>query len=168
MPEQMSKAELLTRMQVGHEHLNELLAECNAKQMIQAGAVDKWSVKDILAHIAAHQQRMSDWLEQRLQGILPATPQPYDMDEDDLAILNEQILQENRLSSLADVRSDLDAAHERALAVVESASETDLIDAGRCALRGGEPLWEAVAANSYAHYAEHGQDIRQWLQKEKP
>jgi hypothetical protein len=32
----------------------------------------------------------------------------------------------------------------------------------RLQLQGGEPLWEAIAANTFWHYEEHGEDIRRW------
>lgn len=168
MPDRMSRDELLARMQAGYERFKTLLTQCSAQQMIQTGTVETWSVKDTLAHIVVHQQRMNDWLEQRLRGIVPATAQPYDMAEDDLAVLNEHIFQQNRNRSLSDLCLDLDAAHARSLAIVESAQETDLFDADHFSLSGGEPLRNAVAANTFEHYQEHGQAISRWLEKENP
>jgi hypothetical protein len=49
--------------------------------------------------------------------------------------------------------------------MVEGASEEGL---QRVKLQGGEALWQAVAANTFEHYQEHGQDILAWLQKAPP
>lgn len=164
MSEQMSKAQLLERMQGGHQQFKTLLARLSDGQMSRPGVIGEWSVKDILAHIVVHEQRMSYWLEKRLRGTVPETPQPYGMPDDDLAEVNEQIYLENRDRSLAGVLIHLEEIFEQVLALVSASSEEDLMDSNRFRLQGGEPLWEAVAANTFWHYKEHGQDISTWLE----
>lgn len=162
--EQMSKSKLLELIQDGYRLFKAMLAELSDEQMTEAGVTGEWSVKDILAHIVVHQQRMIRWLEESLRGIVPEMAQPYGMPEDDLAEVNEQIYLENRDRPLTQVLSDLDESCAQALAVVRAAVEEDLIDTSRFRLQGGEPLWEAVAANTFWHYEEHGRDIRTWLE----
>jgi hypothetical protein len=164
MFEQMSKSKLLELIQDGHRLFKAMLAELSEEQMTESGVVGEWSVKDILAHIVVHEQRMTHWLEERLCGVVPEMPQPYGMPEDDLAEVNEQIYLENRDKPLPEVLSDLDESCVQALAVVGAALEEDLIDSNRFRLQGGEPLWEAVAANTFWHYEEHSRDIRTWLE----
>jgi hypothetical protein len=161
--ERMTKSELLQQMHAGHSRFQALLAGLSAAQMTQPGVVGAWSVKDIVAHVVVHQHRLIRWLDERLRGRLPDVAQPYGMPEEDLAELNEQIYQEHRHRPLAGVLSDLDASYARTLARVEAAPEEDLFDPDRFRLEGGEPLWEAVAANTFWHTQEHGRDIRAWL-----
>ncbi len=156
----MSKTTLLESIQNGYDSFKELLAEIDPAQMCQPGAVGKWSVKDTLAHIVVHEQRMIQWMKERLCGELPAMPQPYAMPDDKLNELNEQIYQENLDTTLEDVLGDLDRTHAESLKLVEESREEDLLDHHRFQLQGGEPLWEAIAANTFWHYEEHGQDIR--------
>ena len=87
-------------------------------------------------------------------------PQPYDMPDDALNELNEQIYQENLNRTLENVLCDLDKTHAEALRLVEAGKEEDILNPNRFQLRGGEPLWEAIAANTFWHYEEHGEDIR--------
>jgi hypothetical protein len=76
--------------------------------------------------------------------------------------LNEQIYQENLDRSLEELLSDLDRTHTETLRLVETSQEEDLLVPARFRLVGGEPLREAIAANTFQHYEEHGQDIRRW------
>jgi hypothetical protein len=156
----MSKSKLLESIENGYRLFKELLADMDRRQMNEPGAVGKWSVKDTVAHIAVHEQRMVQWMEERLCGEQPGTPQPYDMPEDELNGLNEQIYQENLNRTLDDVLCDLDKTHAESLRLVEESKEEDILNPNRFQLQGGEPLWEAIAANTFWHYEEHGQDIK--------
>ncbi len=156
----MSKAKLLESIQNGYRLFKELLAQLDQEQMNQPGAVGKWSVKDTVAHIVVHEQRMIQWMKERLCGELPVMPQPYAMPDDELNELNEQIYEENLNRALEDVLDDLDQTHAEALRLVEESREEDLLDPRRFQLKEGQPLWEAIAANTFWHYEEHGEDIR--------
>jgi hypothetical protein len=82
------------------------------------------------------------------------------MPDAELDQLNEQIYQENRDRPLEDVMQALDETHAEALHLVADSSEADLFDPNRFRLHGGEPIWEAIAANTFDHYEEHGRDIK--------
>lgn len=159
----MDQAELLSQMEQGYRDFKRLLEGLSTTQMLAPGVAGAWSVKDIVAHITEHARRMLRWLEVRLQGRVPEAFQPYAMPEPELAVLNDQIYQQYRDYPLAEVLVDFDQVYAEGLAWVRAAPEADLLEATRLALLDGEPLWEAVAANTYQHYAEHGADIRRWL-----
>jgi hypothetical protein len=157
---EMNKIKLIESIQAGYSLFKKLLAEFDTEQICQPGAVGKWSVKDTVAHIVVHEQRMIQWLQARLCGKQPLLTQPYDMPEEALNRLNEQIYQENLHRPLEEVLRDLDKTHEEALRLVATSPEEDLFDPTRFRLQGGEPLWEAIAANTFWHYEEHSRDIR--------
>lgn len=163
MTQTITRLTLLETMQTGHQHFKALIAALPPDQLLCPGVTGVWSVKDILAHIIVHEQCMVDWVTKTLRGMQVDGPQPYSMPEPELTVLNEQIYQQNRGRRLAEVLSDLDAAYLQALAMVEAAPERDLLDVHRFSLRDGEPLWEAIAANTFWHYEEHSRDIRAWL-----
>ena len=96
--------------------------------MTEPGALGKWSVKDILAHILVHEQRMLQWMTQRLRGDYPVLPEPYAMPNAELDILNEHIYQDNQHRSLDDILRDLHRTHAEALRLVKTASEEDILD----------------------------------------
>lgn len=165
MSEPMNKACLLAAILAGREQFNALLAELSAAQLTQAGAIGAWSVKDTLAHIVVHEQRMLQWMAETLRGAAPAAFQPYDIPDLALAELNRQIYQENRERTWAEIFQDWQQTAEQIAAMIAAADEADLMSTRRFRLHGGEALWQAVAANTFEHYAEHGQDIRAWLEK---
>jgi hypothetical protein len=127
--------------------------------MTRSGAVGKWSVKDTVAHIVVHEQRMLQWMNEKVGGKQPTMFQPYAMPADELDQLNEEIYQENLDRSLDDVIHSLEQTHTEALRFVETSTAEDILDTGRLQLLGGEPLWAALAANTFEHYEEHGKDL---------
>ena len=158
----MNKSQLLESIRAGHSRFMLVLAEFNHEQMTQPGVIGKWSLRDTVAHIVVHEQRMIRWMQERLHGDEPVLPQPYAMPDDELNQLNEQVYQEQQVRSLCDILHDFDQTHIEALTLVETAAEEDILDPGHFSLQGGEPLWEAIAANTFWHCAEHMQDIHKW------
>jgi hypothetical protein len=156
----LNKLQLQQAMESGYRDFKQLLAGFDDGQACQPGIIGKWSLKDTAAHILVHEQRMIAWMRARLYGAAPPLPQPYAMPDAELDNLNEQIYQENRDRPLEDVMQALDETHAEALHLVADSSEADLFDPSRFRLQAGKPLWEAVAANTFSHYEEHGQDIR--------
>jgi hypothetical protein len=163
----MSKAGLLDRIRVGHELFKALLAELGDEQLTQAGVIGEWSVKDILVHIVVHEQRMLQWMAERMFVGTPVAFQPYGMPDPELAEVNERIYQENRDREWVNVLQDWDQAYAHTLAFVEAAAEEDLMGTHRFQLQGGEALGEAVAANTFEHCEEHSRDIRAWLARQR-
>jgi hypothetical protein len=160
--EDMSKSKLLAAIHAGYDTFKSLLAEFSEEQLLQPGVVGEWSIKDLLSHIMVHEERMIQWVTEMLLGHLPETSQPYNMPEDELVVANHIIYQENRDRSLSNVLFALENAHVRSLAIVAGAREADLTGADCLKLEGAEPIWEAIAANTFWHYEEHGRDISNW------
>ncbi len=163
----MNKSDLLDSIQTGYQSFKEFLAEFDVRQMEQPGAVGKWSVKDTVAHIVVHERWMIQWITIRLEGGHPAAFQPYAIPDEDLDPLNEQIYQENLSVPLDEVMRDLEITHAEALKLVETSAEEDILSPDHFQLQGGEPLWKAIAANTFEHYEEHARDIRTWQVAER-
>jgi hypothetical protein len=158
-----SKSELLDLIQTGRRQFLELISELSPEQFIAPGAVGDWSVKDLLAHILVHEQRMVRWVGEVLRGANPQVPQPFCMPEDELAQLNADIFRVNRSRPLLDLLRELDAVHAQSLALVAGAAEADLFDPSHYALREGEALCAAVAANTYEHDQEHSSELVEFI-----
>jgi hypothetical protein len=158
----MNNSRLHESIKTGYAKFIDFLAELRCEELAQPGVIGHWSIKDITAHISVHEQRMVQWIKERLQGNDSKTPQPYDMPADELDQLNEQIYQENCDRSLDDILREFDRIHVETLKLVGTVIEKDIFDVSRFRLLGGEPLWEAIAANTFWHYEEHSQDILRW------
>lgn len=164
----MNQRLLLTNIQTAKVKFTSLLDQLSPAQMIQPDILGKWSVKDTLAHITVHEQRMLSWMATRLRGEIPAAPQPYAMPDEPLAVLNESIYAENRERALEDILKDLEQTYERVLELISSAPEALLFDPGCLRLENDEPLWAAVAANTYEHMNEHGKEIQEAFMLDAP
>ncbi len=154
---------LLDNIKAGYLQFKTLLDELNPVRMLQPGAIGKWSVKDTLAHIVVHEQRMLGWMETRLRGEIPAGPQPYAMPDEPLAVLNESIYAENRGRDMEDILKDFEQTHGRVLDFVSVTPDAIFFGPGCLRLEDGKPLWAAIAANTYEHMEEHGKEIREAL-----
>ena len=66
------KAELLAAIQEERAHLERLLSPLSEEQLCQPVLGGQRSVKDILAHLTAWEQRCISWVEAGLRGETPA------------------------------------------------------------------------------------------------
>ena len=155
----MDRATLVNRVAAGYAGFVERLSRATATGHSLSLETSDDPTLDLLNHILVHQERMLTWLEESLSAGQPLDTQPYDMPEPELDALNERIKLEGRGRSARDLAERLDQVHQRVLSFVESASVEFLFDAQRWHLRGGEPLWMAVAANTYEHYDEHAREL---------
>jgi hypothetical protein len=162
----MDNRELLRSIQEGYDQLKRLLERLSPEQADVPGAVGGWSVKDTLAHLLAHEERMLRWVDDRLAGRIPPEPQPYDLPEELLTAINRRIFDENHDRPLDEILADLDEFHALAIEMVRGTAEGDLNDPSRHQLEGGEALCVAVAANTYEHFQEHEGELLAWLAKQ--
>ncbi len=164
----MDKETLLRTIQTEYAHLDSLIAPLSETQLCTPGSEGQWSIKDILAHVAVWEQICARWLEEFLRG---ETPQPSErLDRDS----NNRIYRENRDRSLSEVRGLCRSAHEQFLHQVELLTQTyteeDLNAPHRFAWTESWPgysLISAIADNSYEHYQDHAQQIRNLLDDSK-
>jgi hypothetical protein len=116
----------------------------------QPGVADGWSVKDLLAHIAAWHAKTIDRLEAYdSRGELPAPPA-------DIDAFNAQVYDENRDLSLHDVKVMSGACRHRFREEVAALTEDEM--------KQIEPV---IAGNAYGHYQEHIEQIEASLAKGK-
>lgn len=158
------KARLLELVEEEYRALQETLAQVPPERLTEPGVVGTWSVKDILAHIAAWQGRMVRWVTDALRGEVPQVL-PAGMTWGDLDRWNEQTYLENRDRSLAEVLDQVARSYSQALEATRAATEDELFDPAHFPWREGRPLWPMVAANTFWHHAEHAQAIGQWLRR---
>lgn len=157
----MDKATLLDNMSAGHDALEKILTPLSEAQMTVPGVNGEWSIKDVLAHLAAWQHRTLDRLHAAARNEKPGLPGIST--EEEMNKLNEQFYEENKSRPLAEVMADLRRTHLQMLDAVQALSDESLTDPHRFAWLEGTALWELVAGNSYDHISEHIEPIREWL-----
>ena len=154
-----TKIELLNTMQESYRAFEALLAPLTPQLLTTPGVNGDWSIKDILVHIAAWQERTSRQLRARATG-QPDPLLPIE-NEAQMDAFNEETFQANRQRPLAEVQTELRTAVQNLQASVEAVSEEELF----LARANREPLWQVVAGNSFEHYDEHMDMITAWLQQ---
>lgn len=106
-----------------------------------------WSVKDTLTHIAAWEWRCASLLEasHATDGPLLANP--------DVAALNTEFYEERKEWSWAEVEYDFRKAHQALVTAIRQLPEERIAKA---------TIQEAIASETWEHYAEHLQDLQRW------
>lgn len=165
MAASMDRDTLLDNMHKGYDELDALLITFTPAQLTITGVSDTWSIKDILAHLTAWQQRTLDRLDAAAQHTEPRTPNLAN--DEEMNQLNERFYQENGERDLAEVLANYHAAYQQMVTAVEQAADEDLFSAGRFSWLDETLLWELVAGNTYEHIQEHIGAIQNWLETTK-
>lgn len=160
--EPVTRQELLKILVKERLHWEALIGTLSDEQYLEAGVDGRLSVKDLLSHITAWEQRMLQWINETLAGIVPQRPAPG-MTWEDLDRLNELTYLASKDRELDEVLADSIDSYSQSLEVVRNLSDADLFDGSRFAWRDGVPLWHMVAANTWWHYREHRQQVEAWI-----
>jgi hypothetical protein len=161
---EMTRAALLERIGGERRRLEVTLSGLSPEQMELPGVIGRWSAKDILAHLAAWETLFCGWYQAGLRGETPEMPAPgFTWREMDA--LNEQIYQQQRARSLAEVQAWFDASHHDFLAQVAAIPEEALFSRPRSAWQGKYRLVTYVLANSAQHYHWADGHLRNWLKR---
>lgn len=157
----MDKTTLLNTIQAEYAQFELLVTPLSEAQICTPPIEGEWSVKDIMAHIAAWEQICTRWLEEVVRGVTPQPSERLDVES------NERIYREHRDRSLAEVQELFHHAHQQFLHQVnllaQTFSEEDLNTPHRFAWTEawpGSTLIAVIADNSYEHYYDHAQMIR--------
>ena len=161
MTETITKNALLGNILEGYNQFEGLLASLREEQMTVPEVNGPWSVKDNIAHLTAWHNYTLDQLEGLQTGKEPPAFMPGLTTEDEE---NEQIYQQNKYRPLAEVLTDFRASYQRVYDTVQSMSE-ETLNAPFPWRTGGNPVWPLIAGNTYEHYQEHGNIIRDWLSR---
>ena len=141
----MDRRELGSAEDAGWGELHELVSSLTPEQLEVAGyTANGWSVKDLMAHVAA-------WLAQATQVFEQIQYGTYRMERRNVDGLNRQFYEANKDVPLSVVRAECAAARNRML--VEWSALPQITAEAREWFRESGP----------AHYAEHLPRLREWV-----
>ncbi len=106
-----------------------------------------WSVKDVVAHIAAWEWRCASLLEASRDTDAPLLAEPA------VDALNTEIYQERVNWSWVEVKFDAERAHQSLLAAIREFPPERL---------GHEVVYRTIVQETLEHYSEHLLDLRRW------
>ena len=146
-----SKHELLQEMAEARAALEDLLARVPEERFLEPGRWGEWTLKDLVAHIAAYER----WTAEQC-GPDPAPEEIARMraeSEGGTDALNDAIYRQHRDDPLESVLAESRAAYETLRRTLEQLDEDAL---GRPRWRTGDAgLLAALPGQSYAHYRDH-------------
>lgn len=153
----MEIADILEQTEASRERLEDALEGLTAEQMIAPGVMGDWSIKDILAHVAAWQSRLVRLLFQI------ARQQKPQWDMADVDGINAQIYAQQKERLLERVLEDFEGVYEQVCLRLEA------LPAAALARRVGDvTLAQIIAANTYEHDDEHAMQIVAWRSQLPP
>ncbi len=157
----LSKSEMLDQIASTRTHLESLIAALSEAQMTTPGVQEEWSIKDMLAHIAAWERLTIE----RLGSAFSGTPLGRKLIQSnrDIDEMNAQVYEANRDRPLSEVLAEFEAAHRDILALVTSLDEAEYSGPIPAEWARGRPVWGMIGGNTCWHYPEHSAAIEQWL-----
>jgi len=159
---EVDKAELLRRMERSFQHFDELLSRVVLHDVDAPGVCGEWSVKDVVAHLIAHEQRTIDELRHAKRGEHLAIKH----EENDS--FNDGAVYACRAMPFEFVREQWRRSYERAAAMIESLDDADFDAQSEIVRLLDDSINGAVANNTYEHHDYHGAQIAAWLSKDRP
>lgn len=125
-----------------------LVAGLSEADHAATGTLERWSPKDLVAHLAAWRQRLIDRLAAALRGETP--PSVDELDE-----INAAIFEKNRERSWPEVLAEAERVFAGLVAQLDPFTEEDLTDPNRYPWRKGDPLYLTILGPGFLHPETH-------------
>jgi hypothetical protein len=162
-----SKTELLERMRAGREEWNALIAQIPDSARTEPALAGGWSVKDLIAHVAAFESWTAAQIRAANEGRTPTARElygveemPFDPEGWDIDRQNAAIYAQYKEMPLAEVMTFSSQAFADLVAAVEAVSDEDIARTGAQTWTEDGTLLEIVPGQCYAHYEQHADELR--------
>jgi len=164
----MTKSQLLDTLQTERARWDALLNTIDEERMLQPDVEGAWSVKDVIAHIAAYEDWAASVLESAHSGkkFIVGDEGEYRETTDSR---NARLYEMSRYRDLSEVRTASQQTFQRLVAAIQALSEEDLFEPHRFddlfdPFLKDIPMVKLAMTNSYEHYREHIPPLQAWLE----
>lgn len=137
------------------------LDQLNEDQAATLMITPEWSVKDQVAHLIGAKRGMTRLAQRFAAGEDPQLPGDYNND-----VYNARQVAKRKAMSFADVRAELDAAHQDLLAYLDSITSQQLDLRGEHPIAGEIPLKDLLVV-IYNHETSHCKEINEKIREFK-
>lgn len=164
--------ELVKRIARARADLDALVEGLDEEQLTQALVPGQWSVADHLAHLAAWERGVAEYLRgrSRAEG-MGLTEAAWGMSMDEM---NALIYRRHETSGASQTRLLLRKAQEEMSEALNQLTDDDLqrdygefLPEGQESPYGERTVLHTIGANTYAHYEEHAATIRRVLEQNR-
>jgi len=149
----IAKAELLQRLQAAKTQVDAVLAALPREQLAHPRA-DGRSIKDLLAHFIAHEQRALEELRSAARGQHPNIP----LGDNDTFNLGAVLV--SRPLPFEQVKAAWDRSFAEIVSTVQALDERDFAPSSTIAQLLDDTIDGALANNSYEHYLDHLHELQ--------
>jgi hypothetical protein len=166
MPPTLTRAEALAGFDAARREHQAFLAAIPRERMTEPGATGPWSVKDVIAHLAAWRGRTLARLEAAAAGQPePPPPWPPELTEaETVDAINAWFYAQHRDDSLYTVLAEWEVSFDRLRAAVIALPDQALFDPAYFPWLEGTALIEALPGGFLGHFhEEHEPTLRAWL-----
>ena len=160
------KNEILRMLREEFARWDDLLAGMSEEYIVTPQLPSGLSIKDVIAHLWACQQRSIARLEAALRGREPDFPDwPPELDPEGEGVdeLNDWIFETCRDKPWADVYRDWKGGFQRLLELGQSLPGADLFDDEKYDWLDGYSLADVLLGSYEHHHDEHLEGLQAWL-----
>lgn len=125
MPRPTSKPQLIEQAQTNWDKLQTQIESLSIDEIIEAGTVGDWSVKDVLAHLMEWQQMTLSWHRAGQGGETPITPSEQ-FTWKEIPALNQTIFEKYQDAELDDIKQRLASSHQETMQEIQQLSNEEL------------------------------------------
>ncbi|GAB4430552.1 MAG: hypothetical protein Kow0031_11430 [Anaerolineae bacterium] len=143
----IAKEAILEKIETSYADLVRLYRTAPVAWLVEPVMSNGWSVKDIVAHLAAWEWRCAALLEQSEISNTPLQAEP------DVDALNQETFEERKNWGWEEVDDDARAAHRALLKAIKKMPPDRLND---------PVVYNAIAVETWDHYAEHLPAVQAW------
>lgn len=159
----MKRDEAIQELRVARKEISETIAGLKEEDFLRPKAINKWTLKDLLAHIAS-------WDEEILRVLqtftLPGeSVYTYTISErNGFAVWNEEQLAMRRERSLAEITAEFENARRDLIQVIEGLTDA-VLNRSRMTSWGEAQTGFQLIASQAQHDREHAAEIRSFRKK---
>ncbi len=162
MEEQMNRTIMLEKDAAAYAELENILNSLDEAQLTTAGVNGDWSIKDILVHLTAWHTHLLNLIDGVVNKHEPVLMQDENMGIDEV---NAAFFEEGKARPLEEALKGFRDTHAQVIEQLQQISDENLNTPPWS--DSTHPLWEYFAGNTYGHYEEHLEPIRQWLARDR-
>ena len=155
------KSDLLEVIHAEREQLEKLIEPLTNDQMTTAEVAESWTVKDILAHIAAWERLACDRIQAALSG--ESLKFPLIRGDTDVDLFNAEVYAQNQNLTLEQVLDEYINSHQEFMGLIETLQEDFLASPLPFEWAGKLTAQVMISANTHWHYIEHAESISKWI-----
>jgi hypothetical protein len=157
------KSTMLEQVRNGWWRLQNVLDQLTQNEMNDVHVEDRWTVKDVIAHLAFWESNLLGWLNEAAQGQRPSRPDSG-LTDPVIDEMNAANYRAHVHRPIHDVLKDAAETHEALMEALLHLPE-DPNDRSYRVWENEEQPWSVIAGNTYEHYEEHIEPIEAYVNR---